>query len=167
MKMTKTTPTRQDVEQLVAALFAVTSGLERARRQIPDAAALSVLQVLGWAERQEPAQQVRPKNIATALGVHRSAVTHQLQALEETGQVTLTVDAADRRSWFVALTDAGRAELDRLTTIGMDRFALFVADWDAEEVRTLTRLLVNFDASKAEVGRRQPPSRTRRRRPPP
>jgi len=31
------------VEQLVAALFAVTSGLERARRQIPDAAALSVL----------------------------------------------------------------------------------------------------------------------------
>jgi MarR family transcriptional regulator, temperature-dependent positive regulator of motility len=158
--MTKTTPTRQDVEQLVAALFAVTSGLERARRQIPDAAALSALQVLAWAERQQPAQQVRPKNIATALGVHRSAVTHQLQALEETGQVTLTVDPADRRSWFVALTDAGRAELDRLTTIGMNRFALFVADWDAHEVRTLTRLLVKFEASKAEVGRRQPPSRT-------
>jgi DNA-binding MarR family transcriptional regulator len=167
MPATKTTPTRQDVEQLVAALFAVTSGLERARRQIPDAAALSVLQVLAWAERQQPAQQVRPKDIATALGVHRSAVTHQLQALEETGQVTLTVDPADRRSWFVALTDAGRAELDRLTTIGMDRFALFVADWDAEEVRTLTRLLVKFEASKAQVGRRSPPSRTRRRRPPP
>jgi DNA-binding MarR family transcriptional regulator len=165
--MTKTTPTRQDVEQLVAALFAVTSGLERARRQIPDAAALSALQVLAWAERQQPAQQVRPKNIATALGVHRSAVTHQLQALEETGQVTLTVDPADRRSWFVALTDAGRAELDRLTTIGMNRFALFVADWDAHEVRTLTRLLVKFEASKAEVGRRAPPSRTRRRRPQP
>jgi DNA-binding MarR family transcriptional regulator len=167
MKATKTAPTRQDVEQLVAALFAVTSGLERARRQIPDAAALSALQVLAWAERQQPAQQVRPKDIAVALGVHRSAVTHQLQALEEAGQVTLTVDPADRRSWFVALTDAGRAELDRLTTIGMDRFALFVADWDAHEVRTLTRLLVKFDASKAEVGRRAPPSRTRRRRPQP
>ena len=49
MPATKTTPTRHDVEQLVAALFAVTSGLERARRQIPDAAALSVLQVLAWA----------------------------------------------------------------------------------------------------------------------
>ena len=163
MDPTKTTPTRQDVEQLVAALFTVTSGLERARRQIPDAAALSALQVLAWAERQEPAQKVRPKHIATALGVHRSAVTHQLQALEEAGQVTLTVDAADRRSWFVALTDVGRHELDRLTTIGMDRFALFVADWDAQEVRTLTRLLVKFEASKAEVGRRAPPSRTRRR----
>jgi DNA-binding MarR family transcriptional regulator len=167
MKATKTAPTRQDVEQLVAALFAVTSGLERARRQIPDAAALSVMQVLAWAERQEPAQKVRPKDIATALGVHRSAVTHQLQALEEAGQVTLTVDPGDRRSWFVALTDTGRAELDRLTTIGLDRFALFVADWDAQEVRTLTRLLVEFEASKAEVGRRAPPSRTRRRRPQP
>ena len=167
MNPTRIAPTRQDVEQLVAALFAVTGGLERARRQIPDAAALSVLQVLAWAERQQPAQQVRPKDIAAALGVHRSAVTHQLQALEETGQVTLTVDPADRRSWFVALTDAGRAELDRLTTIGMDRFALFVADWDAQEVRTLTRLLVKFEASKAQVGRRHPPSPTRRRRPPP
>jgi hypothetical protein len=44
MPATKTSPSRQDVQQLVAALFAVTSGLERARRQIPDAAALSVLQ---------------------------------------------------------------------------------------------------------------------------
>jgi DNA-binding MarR family transcriptional regulator len=167
MPATKTTPTRQDVQQLVAALFAVTSGLERARRQIPDAAALSVLQVLAWAERQEPAQQVRPKQIAAALGVHRSAVTHQLQALEEDGQVTLSVDPADRRSWFVALTDTGRQELDRLTTIGLDRFASFVADWDAQEVRTLTRLLVKFDAAKAEVGRRAPPSRARRRRPQP
>src|SRR5512133_3259084 len=118
MDPTRTAPTRQDVEQLVAALFAVTSGLDRARRQIPDAAALSVLQVLAWAERQEPLQQVRPKDIATALSVHRSAVTHQLQALEETGQVTLTVDPADRRSWFVALTDTGRAELGRVTAVG-------------------------------------------------
>jgi DNA-binding MarR family transcriptional regulator len=99
--------------------------------------------------------------------VHRSAVTHQLQALEEDGQVTLSVDPADRRSWFVALTDTGRQELDQLTTIGLDRFASFVADWDAQEVRTLTHLLAKFDASKAEVGRRAPPSRARRRRPQP
>jgi DNA-binding MarR family transcriptional regulator len=167
MSTAKDSPTRQDVEQLVAALFAVTSGLERARRQIPDAAALSVLQVLAWADRNTPARQVRPKDIATTLGVHRSAVTHQLQALEAAGQVTLSVDPADRRSWFVALTNSGRAELDRLTSIGLDRFASFVADWDAQEVRTLTRLLVKFETSKAEVGRRTPPSRVRRRPPQP
>jgi len=99
--------------------------------------------------------------------VHRSAVTHELQALEAAGQVTLSVDPADRRSWFVALTNSGRAELDRLTSIGLDRFASFVADWDAQEVRTLTRLLVKFETSKAEVGRRTPPSRVRRRPPQP
>jgi MarR family len=107
MDPTKTTPTRQDVEQLVAALFAVTSGLERARRQIPDAAALSVLQVLAWADRNQPAQQVRPKDIATALGVHRSAVTHQLQALEAAGQVSLSVDPA-------AVAAAEHQDLDEL-----------------------------------------------------
>src|SRR4029434_3030090 len=83
-----------------------------ARRQIPDAAALSVLQVLAWADRNTPARQVRPKDIATTLGVHRSAVTHQLQALEEAGQVSLTVDSADRRSWLVALTDTRRPAPD-------------------------------------------------------
>ena len=146
MDPTRTTPTRQDVEQLVAALFAVTSGLERARRQIPDAAALSVLQVLGWAERNQPARQVRPKDIASALDVHRSAVTHQLQALERDVQVSLTVDPADRRSWFVALTDTGRTELERLTTVGVDRFAAFVADAEAiysyEGTREMNTLIV-------------------------
>src|SRR4029450_11484563 len=112
MSTAKDSPTRQDVEQLVAALFAVTSGLERARRQIPDAAALSVLHVLAWADRNHPAQQVRPQDTAPALGVPRSAVTPQLQALEQAGQVTLSVDPADRRSWFVTLTDTGRTELD-------------------------------------------------------
>src|SRR4029450_1403659 len=167
MSTAKDSPTRQDVEQLVAALFAVTSGLERARRQIPDAAALSVLQVLAWADRNTPARQVRPKDIATTLGVHRSAVTHQLHALEEACHVRLTRHPPDRRPWSVPLTHTGRAQLDGLTTIGLARFAAFVADWDAQEVRTLTRLLGKFDAAKAEAGRRAPPARARRRPPQP
>jgi hypothetical protein len=49
----------------------------------------------------------------------------------------------------------------------MDRFASFAADWDAEEVRTLIRLLAKLAASKVEVGRRAPPRRARRRWPQP
>jgi hypothetical protein len=49
----------------------------------------------------------------------------------------------------------------------MDRFASFAADWDAEEVRTLIRLLAKLAASKVEVGRRAPPGRARRRWPQP
>jgi DNA-binding MarR family transcriptional regulator len=154
-------PDPTDVQQLAAALFTVSSGLERARRQIPDAAALSVLQVLGWAEGA--GQRPRPSEIATALGVHRSAVTHHLQALERAGQVMLTVDPADRRSCFVALTETGRRETERLTQVGIRRFTSFVQEWDAEEVRTLTRLLVKFDESKNEFARRHPPPSARNR----
>lgn len=148
-------PDRADVQELASALFTVSSGLERARRQIPDAASLSVLQVLGWAEGA--GRRLRPSEIATALGLHRSAVTHHLKTLERTGQVALTVDPADRRSWFVSLTETGRKETERLTQVGLERFAGFVQEWDAEEVRTLTRLLVKFEQSKAEFARRHPP----------
>src|SRR3954451_10751070 len=144
---------RADVEQLAVALPAVTSGSQRARRQIPEAANLSVLQVLAWAERTDPALVVRPSDIAGALDVHRSAITRHLQSLEYAGHVSLTVDPADRRSWIVRLTDAGRAESARLMAVGLDRYAAFVADWDPDDVRTLTRLLLRFEASRARAGK--------------
>lgn len=159
--MGRMAPESADVQHLVTALFTVCAGLERARRQIPDAAALSVLQVVGWAERA--GERVRPSDIATVLGVHRSAVTHHLKALEGAGQVALTVDPADRRSSFVALTEAGRRESERLTQVGLDRFAAFVRDWDAAEVRTLTRLLVKFEESKTAFAKLDPPPTGRRR----
>ena len=67
--------------------------------------------------------------------------------------------SAPRAHGFVKLSPlhhhAGRKELDRLTQIGLSRFALFVADWDAEEVRTLGRLLEKLAVSKAAVGERE------------
>jgi DNA-binding MarR family transcriptional regulator len=156
------TATRADVEQLAAALHAVTSGLERARRRIPDAATLSVLQILAWAERTDPDLQVRPSDLAGALDVHRSAVTRHLQSLSDAGHVSLTVDPADRRSWIVRLTDTGRAEVDRLMAVGLDRYSAFVADWEAEDVRALTRLLFRFEASRAKAGQIGAPTTTRR-----
>jgi DNA-binding MarR family transcriptional regulator len=137
----------EDVRQLVNALFAVSGGLERARRRNPAAAKLALLYIVAARER------VRPSEIAAELGVHQSSVTRQVQALEETGQVEVTADPADRRSCFVALSPAGRAELDRLNQVGLGRFAKFVGDWDPEEVRELTRLLWKFEASKQEVAR--------------
>lgn len=138
--------TRGDVEAMVAALFTVTAGLERARRKKRDAARLSVLQVVGWAER------VRPSDVAAALEVHPSQVTRQVKALEDSGHVHVEADPADRRSCFVALSDDGRAEVARLTEVGLARFEKFVAGWDAADVREFTRLLTKFEASKVAVG---------------
>ncbi|MER6046146.1 MarR family transcriptional regulator [Streptomyces sp. NPDC001793] len=145
-------PSRDDVARLAFAVNAVAAGVERARRRIPEAASLAVLQVLGWAEREAPDKAVRPSDLASALEVHRSAITHQLKALQQAGHVTLTTDPADRRSSIVTLTASGRHELDRLAEQGLDRFTAFVADWDAADVRTLAELLARFEESKAKVG---------------
>ncbi|HEY3682663.1 MAG TPA: MarR family winged helix-turn-helix transcriptional regulator [Streptosporangiaceae bacterium] len=139
-------PTRADVEQMVAALFTVTAGLERARRKKKDAARLSVLQVVAWGGR------VRPSDVAAALDVHPSQITRQVKALEEAGHVHVEADPDDRRSCFVSLTPDGTAEVARLGEVGMSRFTTFVGDWDAADVREFTRLLAKFEASKAAVG---------------
>ncbi|SHK94846.1 DNA-binding transcriptional regulator, MarR family [Streptomyces yunnanensis] len=142
--------------RLAFAVNTVAAGVERARRRIPEAASLAVLQVLGWAEREVPDKAVRPSDLASALEVHRSAITHQLKTLQQAGHVTLTTDPADRRSSIVTLTDSGRHELDRLAEQGLDRFTAFVADWDAADVRTLADLLTRFEESKARVGNPRP-----------
>jgi DNA-binding MarR family transcriptional regulator len=151
------TPAPEDVARLVRALQVVSGGLERARRAIPDAATLSVLYVLAAVDRSHPGRGARPSEIADALTTHRSAVTHHIQALTRAGQVQATTDPDDRRSSFISLTDAGRAELDRLNAIGMGRFQAFVADWTGEEVRELARLLEKFEQSKAAVSEANPP----------
>ena len=146
---TEERPNREDVEQLVTALFQVNAGLERGKQHNAQASALTLLQVVAFMPGASPTE------LAAAVSLHQSSITRQVSLLEEAGYVTVTVNPRDRRSCNVTLTEAGYAELSRLFEIGMSRFALFVADWDAEEVRTFTHLLMKFEASKAEVARRE------------
>jgi len=141
-------PGRDDVAQMVGALMAVMGGIERAKRK-GDAARLVALQAVAVAGR------IRPSDIAAETAVHQSTVTRQIQALERVGFVRIDADPDDRRSCWVTLTDAGRTEVERLTEIGLSRFALFVADWDVDEVRTLGRLLEKLATSKAAVALRE------------
>jgi DNA-binding MarR family transcriptional regulator len=144
-------PLKNDVQEMVAALMAVVGSVQRAQRQ-GDAAALSVLRVAGSSGR------ARPSDIANELGVHQSTITRQVRRLQDLGYVEISADPDDGRSCFISLTDAGWQELRRLAEFGLSRFALFVADWDADEVRTLGRLLAKLEASKAEVAKRERPS---------
>lgn len=134
-------PTRQDVEELVVALFTVHAGMERARRNQHAAGTLAVLQIAARG-------RVHPSVIAAELGIHQSSVTRRVQALVEAGLVSVVPDQADGRARYVVLTDSGRDEVTRLTEVGMQRFASFVADWDADDVRTLSRLLTRFEQAK-------------------
>ena len=151
-------PSKADVHAMVAALFTLTAGMERARRQRKAAAALSLLQLV--ADRQP----IRPSEIADLQDVHPSLVTRQVRELEDAGHVQVAADPADRRSCLVTLTQAGAGELQRLTRAGLDRFALFVADWQPGEVRTLTALLDKLRNSMAAVAAQEQEQRPAGRR---
>jgi DNA-binding MarR family transcriptional regulator len=142
-------PGRKDVQGMVAALMAVTQGLERARRRIPGAAKLAMLGTIAAKET------ARPSEMARELGVNQSSVTRQVQVLADEGLVDVTADAQDGRSCLITLSNAGRAEMRRLTEFGLARFELFVEEWDAKEVRDFMRLLIKFEQSKASVGKRE------------
>ena len=146
---------------MVAALMATVSSSVRASRK-GNAATLLLLQALAAVER------ARPSDLATALDVHQSTISRQLQPLEDEGFIALTVDSDDRRSCFAALTARGRRHLEELHQFGLSRFELFVADWSQEEIRTLGHLLAKLEASKARVAESEQalttPSRTRRGR---
>src|SRR5450755_2045799 len=152
-------PSRDDVQSMVAALFTLAAGLDRARRQRKDAGALSLLQVIAGREG------IRPSEIAELQLVHPSLVTRQVRELEDAGYAQVTGDPADGRSWLVALTPAGQDEMRRLQQVGLDRFALFVADWEPGEVRALTALLDKLRTSMATVSEREQRPPARRERP--
>jgi DNA-binding MarR family transcriptional regulator len=145
---------------MVLALFTMTAGLERARRQHKGASTLGVLQVIAGRDA------IRPSEIADMQQVHPSLITRQIRELEDAGYVQVTADPADGRSWLVALTPAGADEVGRLQQFGLDRFALFVADWEPSEVQTLTALLEKLEKSKASVTARQAVAETQASRPP-
>ncbi len=128
---------------MVSALFTLMGSIERASRLSKGATELSLLQVVGDDGR------LHPSEIAERQRVHPSLVTRQLQSLEGRGYVRTGVDPRDHRARLVKLTPAGKRERTRLQKVGVDRFALFVEDWQPQEVRTLTALLVKLEASKS------------------
>ena len=82
-------------------------------------------------------------------------MTRRVRELEYGGLVAVTADPADRRSCLVSLTEAGSDERRRLTEFGLKRFALFVKDWESDDVRTLTELLWKLRMSMAAVSERE------------
>ena len=144
-------PKPRDVQAMVAALFALNAGIERAKRERKSASALTLLQVVA---ADAP---VRPSEIATRQRVHQSLVTRQIREMEDAGYLKVMANPTDGRSCLVSLTPAGSAELRTLTRVGLDRFASFVRDWSGDEVRSLTALLEKLQRSMAEVNDSEQP----------
>lgn len=149
-------PSERDVQAMVTALFSLTAGIERARREKRAANVLTLLQVIAAGEA------IRPSEIASRQHVHPSLITRQIREMGEAGYVLVTANPADGRSCLVALTPAGVDELGRLTKIGLARFASFVSEWEPAQVRALTGLLERLQHSMAVASAREQRGRSGR-----
>jgi DNA-binding MarR family transcriptional regulator len=116
--------------------------------------------ILIWETSTTHISRRNVRAMVTALFVTNAALDRarrQKKGASTPSLVEVTTDTADRRSCRVTLTSAGSDELQSLTEEGLDRFGLFVADWEPEEVRMLTSLLQKLEASKAAAAARQRP----------
>lgn len=140
---------------MVAALMATVTSTSRNSRK-GNAATLRLLQAIAAADG------ARPSDLATALDVHPSTISRQMQSLEEEGLIALSADTEDRRSCALSATVKGLKRIQDLQEFGLSRFELFVADWTEEEIRTFAQLLEKFEVSKARIAASEKGKRERR-----
>lgn len=136
-------PSDDDVAALIAPLHAIATGLHRVVSSKPAVSRLAILQAVAWGDG------VRPSDVATALHLHLPQVSRQVQALTDEGLVDAVTAPGDRRSRLLRLTDAGRAEVERLVAFSLGRWRGFLADFSPDEVRELTRLLTKLQRGMA------------------
>jgi MarR family transcriptional regulator for hemolysin len=93
------------------------------------------------------------RNLAEKVGVREATLTHHLNAMDASGLVTRTRDAANRRVHLVELTDAGEAAFLRLqqAAIAFDaRLRAGLADADLDQLSDLLgRMAANVGAEGA------------------
>ncbi|SEP53091.1 MarR family winged helix-turn-helix transcriptional regulator [Amycolatopsis saalfeldensis] len=138
----------EDLERIVYPLARLGQSMRRAQNKAIDPTRQAILQQAAVKGR------VRPSELAAELDLYPSSITRQTRSLEDDGLIAVEADPADRRSCLISLTEPGWEEVRRLTRLGLDRFSEFLADWDAEDVRTLGRLLTRLEAS-ADTAKRQ------------
>ena len=88
--------------------------------------------------------------LADRAGRDYTTVSRQVARLESLGLVTRRPGAADRRVREAAIAPAGKAMTDRIDAARERMGAAIFADWPAEEVETLTRLMRKFADALAD-----------------
>jgi MarR family transcriptional regulator for hemolysin len=101
---------------------------------------------------RRPANQ---RELAAAVGVREATLTHHLNAMDASGLITRTREAANRRVQVVALTQAGEAAFNRLrdTAIAFDaKLRTGLSDADLASLSSLLgRLAENVSAGETRA----------------
>jgi DNA-binding MarR family transcriptional regulator len=133
------------VLELSRATFVLVSEAQRGMAKAFDAPRVGVLRAVADGP-------LRPSEIGERLDMAPSSVTRHVQALEDAGQVTVEADPYDARTCLVQASEDGVEELTRLEQLGLTAFEQVVAEWDADDIATLTRLVTRLTKDWAERG---------------
>lgn len=103
-------------------------------------------------------ENLRPSDLADALGTSRSAASRTCGALERKGLLKRQISAGDRRASVLSLTEEGRRRAERGVGIVKDlRELTFARSLTEEDCEALIRILTSFVNGKelvAEFGPR-------------
>lgn len=86
-------------------------------------------------------------DLVANLGVGKSTVTRQVDAVERLGLVVRHPDPDDARARVIDLTDDGRARIQAVFAREMPRWRSQLAKWEPGDIRTLIDLLRKLGVS--------------------
>lgn len=89
----------------------------------------------------------RPGDVALRLQIAPSVVSRAVVPLEQAELVERRLDPDDARAWRLGLTEAGRRRLRAARSQLVDRLAPMLADWDADDIATLTSLMDRLEST--------------------
>ena len=84
---------------------------------------------------------MRPSELAAALRLDKSTVSRQIDAAARLGLVERLPHPQDPRAVTVQLTEDARERFDRLRTVRLERWRAALAEWKADDIAELARLL--------------------------
>ena len=100
--------------------------------------------LLAALRRQPPPYELNPGQLAAAMMVTTGATTKRIDRLEAQGLVTRRVCDDDGRSRLIALTDPGRATVDRLIRTHLDNEADLVSELTSTSAPSFADLLARM-----------------------
>jgi len=133
--------TAHDIDALADALYNLSALRRDLQRLAGIEHAVGGLMVLSVVCRIGPA---RISDVAAETQVNLSVASRQIQALEDEGAVDRVADPHDGRSSLIAISEAGRATLDRAHQRLVATIGDAVQDWDAGEVTGLADGIVRL-----------------------
>jgi DNA-binding MarR family transcriptional regulator len=129
-------PTISQADLAVRLRLVIARTARRLRQEAGEELSPSQAAALATIDRHGP---LTPSEFAVRERIQRPTATRVIARLEETGLVDRTQDPADRRSFVVSLTPAGRELLARVRTRKNAYLARRLRDLDADERATLDR----------------------------